>query len=224
MDDNGTYIQVPVVGSKSEMVTAFGDHHTHIERSLRNLAQLVGRIFVCPRTRADCSSPGVRAVRGYGLATATGRVHGCPVRGTGSGRPGGYRNADISGERSCSHLRAQAFRDPRYRAASQGGLRAGLEPRSFSSKQLFPRSILVLKDQGARTKVVFRFELATPSTLSSNPLAITISRSKYLARTAVQLTASTQHSKSCPLRSRSTSQRCIIAASLGRAVVISKAS
>jgi hypothetical protein len=45
MDDNGTYIQVPVVGSKSEMVMVFGDHHTHIERSLRNLAQLVGRIF-----------------------------------------------------------------------------------------------------------------------------------------------------------------------------------
>lgn len=41
MNDNGTYIQMPSVGSQASLITVFGDHRTNIERSIRQIMALV---------------------------------------------------------------------------------------------------------------------------------------------------------------------------------------
>lgn len=40
-NDNGTYIQVPSVGSHLSSITVFGDHRTSIERTIRSVMALV---------------------------------------------------------------------------------------------------------------------------------------------------------------------------------------
>ena len=41
MGDNGTYIQVPPVGSQASLITVFGDHRVNIERTNRSIMALV---------------------------------------------------------------------------------------------------------------------------------------------------------------------------------------
>lgn len=41
MNDNGTYIQVPSVGSQASLITVFGDHRVNIERTIRSVMALV---------------------------------------------------------------------------------------------------------------------------------------------------------------------------------------
>jgi hypothetical protein len=41
MSDNGTYVQVPSVGSQASLITVFGDHRVNIERTIRSIMALV---------------------------------------------------------------------------------------------------------------------------------------------------------------------------------------
>jgi len=41
MSDNGTYVQVPAVGSQASLITVFGDHRVNIERTIRSIMALV---------------------------------------------------------------------------------------------------------------------------------------------------------------------------------------
>ena len=41
MSDNGTYVQVPAVGSQASLITVFGDHRVNIERTIRSIMSLV---------------------------------------------------------------------------------------------------------------------------------------------------------------------------------------
>jgi hypothetical protein len=43
MSDNGTYIQVPSVGSQASLITVFGDHRVNIERTIRSIMALVSQ-------------------------------------------------------------------------------------------------------------------------------------------------------------------------------------
>jgi hypothetical protein len=40
MSDNGTYVQVPAVGSQASLITVFGDHRVNIERTIRSIMAL----------------------------------------------------------------------------------------------------------------------------------------------------------------------------------------
>lgn len=46
MTDNGTYINLPPVGSQASLVSVFGDHRVNIQRTCRAVMQLVCAIFV----------------------------------------------------------------------------------------------------------------------------------------------------------------------------------
>ena len=48
-NDNGTYLQVPSVGSQQSVITVFGDHRTGIERTIRAVMALVS-IALRPET------------------------------------------------------------------------------------------------------------------------------------------------------------------------------
>lgn len=41
MSDNGTYLQVPPLGSQASLITVFGDHRVNIERTIRGIMALV---------------------------------------------------------------------------------------------------------------------------------------------------------------------------------------
>lgn len=41
MSDNGTYMQVPAVGSQASLITVFGDHRVNIERTIRTIMTMV---------------------------------------------------------------------------------------------------------------------------------------------------------------------------------------
>lgn len=41
LSDNGTYMQVPSVGSQASLITVFGDHRINIERTIRTIMTLV---------------------------------------------------------------------------------------------------------------------------------------------------------------------------------------
>lgn len=41
MADNGTYLQVPSVGSQASLISVFGDHRVNIERTIRSIMGLV---------------------------------------------------------------------------------------------------------------------------------------------------------------------------------------
>ena len=57
MNDNGTYIQVPNVGSQISMITVFGDHRVNIERTIRSIMALVGLPTVFEFHEADNNVP-----------------------------------------------------------------------------------------------------------------------------------------------------------------------
>ncbi|XAO22317.1 hypothetical protein I312_101086 [Cryptococcus bacillisporus CA1280] len=46
MNDNGTYIQVPSVGSQASLITVFGDHRVNIERTIRGIMALACQFYV----------------------------------------------------------------------------------------------------------------------------------------------------------------------------------
>jgi hypothetical protein len=76
MNDNGTYIQVPSVGSQASLITVFGDHRVNIERTIRSVMALVGVLLLRRREgrvgqgqRAD-SIPGLSILRRLVLALA----------------------------------------------------------------------------------------------------------------------------------------------------------
>ncbi|KAK8850505.1 hypothetical protein IAR55_004423 [Kwoniella newhampshirensis] len=46
MHDNGTYIQVPSVGSQASLITVFGDHRVNIERTIRSVMALACQYYV----------------------------------------------------------------------------------------------------------------------------------------------------------------------------------
>jgi len=46
MCDNGTYIQVPSVGSQASLITVFGDHRVNIERTIRSVMALACQFYV----------------------------------------------------------------------------------------------------------------------------------------------------------------------------------
>ncbi|RXK40626.1 hypothetical protein M231_02081 [Tremella mesenterica] len=46
MSDNGTYIQVPSVGTQRSLITVFGDHRNSIERTIRCLMAMASRFFL----------------------------------------------------------------------------------------------------------------------------------------------------------------------------------
>ncbi|ORX41050.1 hypothetical protein BD324DRAFT_647947 [Kockovaella imperatae] len=46
MNDNGTYIQVPNVGSQMSLITVFGDHRVNIERTIRSIMALACQFYV----------------------------------------------------------------------------------------------------------------------------------------------------------------------------------
>ncbi|WVO20505.1 uncharacterized protein IAS62_001802 [Cryptococcus decagattii] len=46
MNDNGTYIQVPSVGSQASLITVFGDHRVNIERTIRGVMALACQFYV----------------------------------------------------------------------------------------------------------------------------------------------------------------------------------
>ncbi|BEI88056.1 uncharacterized protein CcaverHIS019_0107740 [Cutaneotrichosporon cavernicola] len=46
MCDNGTYIQVPSVGSQASLITVFGDHRVNIERTIRSVMSLACQFYV----------------------------------------------------------------------------------------------------------------------------------------------------------------------------------
>lgn len=46
MNDNGTYMQVPSVGSQASLITVFGDHRVNIERTIRSLMALACQFYV----------------------------------------------------------------------------------------------------------------------------------------------------------------------------------
>ncbi|WWC92268.1 uncharacterized protein L201_007222 [Kwoniella dendrophila CBS 6074] len=46
MNDNGTYIQVPSVGSQASLITVFGDHRVNIERTIRSVMGLACQFYV----------------------------------------------------------------------------------------------------------------------------------------------------------------------------------
>ncbi|WVF68055.1 hypothetical protein IAT40_002818 [Kwoniella sp. CBS 6097] len=46
MNDNGTYIQVPSVGSQASLITVFGDHRVNIERTIRSIMGLACQFYV----------------------------------------------------------------------------------------------------------------------------------------------------------------------------------
>jgi hypothetical protein len=62
MNDNGTYIQVPSVGSQASLITVFGDHRVNIERTIRSVMALVG-VSLLRRPGAGCRRVGQRARR-----------------------------------------------------------------------------------------------------------------------------------------------------------------
>jgi hypothetical protein len=41
VSDNGTYLQVPPIGSQASLMTVFGDHRVNIERTIRSIMALV---------------------------------------------------------------------------------------------------------------------------------------------------------------------------------------
>jgi hypothetical protein len=41
MNDNGTFINFPVIGSQASLISIYGDHRVHIERTIRSVMQLV---------------------------------------------------------------------------------------------------------------------------------------------------------------------------------------
>lgn len=45
MSDNGTYLQLPSVGSQASLITVFGDHRVAIERTIRSIMALVSVLF-----------------------------------------------------------------------------------------------------------------------------------------------------------------------------------
>lgn len=51
MNDNGTFINFPVVGSQNSMISVYGDHRVNIERSIRSVMQLVSIFSRCPAGR-----------------------------------------------------------------------------------------------------------------------------------------------------------------------------
>ncbi|WWC98543.1 hypothetical protein V866_005435 [Kwoniella sp. B9012] len=46
MSDNGTYIQVPSIGSQASLITVFGDHRVNIERTIRSVMGLACQFYV----------------------------------------------------------------------------------------------------------------------------------------------------------------------------------
>ncbi|WVW80867.1 hypothetical protein I302_102857 [Kwoniella bestiolae CBS 10118] len=46
MNDNGTYIQVPSIGSQASLITVFGDHRVNIERTIRSVMGLACQFYV----------------------------------------------------------------------------------------------------------------------------------------------------------------------------------
>lgn len=46
MSDNGTYVQVPSVGSQASLITVFGDHRVNIERTIRSIMALACQFYV----------------------------------------------------------------------------------------------------------------------------------------------------------------------------------
>jgi hypothetical protein len=41
MNDNGTFINFPVIGSQASLISVYGDHRVNIERTIRSIMQLV---------------------------------------------------------------------------------------------------------------------------------------------------------------------------------------
>ena len=41
MNDNGTFINFPAIGSQASLISVYGDHRVNIERSIRAIMQLV---------------------------------------------------------------------------------------------------------------------------------------------------------------------------------------
>lgn len=46
MNDNSTFIQFPSIGSSTSLITVFGDHRVHIQRTIRSVMQLTCQFYV----------------------------------------------------------------------------------------------------------------------------------------------------------------------------------
>ena len=46
MNDNGTFINLPPIGSQASLISVYGDHRVNIERSIRSVMQLVCQFYV----------------------------------------------------------------------------------------------------------------------------------------------------------------------------------
>ena len=46
MNDNGTYVQLPSVGSQASLITVFGDHRVTIERTIRSIMALACQFHI----------------------------------------------------------------------------------------------------------------------------------------------------------------------------------
>ena len=46
MNDNGTFISFPPLGSQTSMITVFGDNRVNIQRTIRCVMQLVGHLLI----------------------------------------------------------------------------------------------------------------------------------------------------------------------------------
>lgn len=44
MNDNGTFINFPPIGSQASLISVYGDHRVNIERTIRAIMQLVSRV------------------------------------------------------------------------------------------------------------------------------------------------------------------------------------
>lgn len=51
MNDNGTFINFPGIGSQASLISVYGDHRVNIERSIRAIMQLVR--WTCLISRND---------------------------------------------------------------------------------------------------------------------------------------------------------------------------
>lgn len=51
MNDNGTFINFPAIGSQASLISVYGDHRVNIERSIRAIMQLVRSLALI---RSDC--------------------------------------------------------------------------------------------------------------------------------------------------------------------------
>ena len=46
MNDNGTFINYPAIGSQASLISVYGDHRVNIERTIRAVMQLVSFYFI----------------------------------------------------------------------------------------------------------------------------------------------------------------------------------